>query len=178
MKGVILLAEGFEEIEALCTVDILRRANVEIDMVSITENVTVVGGHGIPVVADKVQSEVSDGMYDFLVLPGGGIGVGNLSKSVFVNQWIDRFVQTGKIVAAICAAPSLLKDWLQGKQVTGYPGVVSSIEGIFYTQESVAKDGNFITGKAMGSSIEFALAVLEAVKGREAMLQIKESILF
>ena len=160
MKSLLfILAEGFEEIEALLPVDFLRRLNFEVTLAGIfTTNVT--GAHGITVKTDKLLKNVSFD-FDALVLPGGMPGSANLRDNATVINIIKRFCKENKLVAAICAAPIVLEKAgvLQGKKHTAHPSVKESFKTSTYTGSNVETDNNIITGKGPGAAAEFALSI-------------------
>ncbi len=163
-KAIVFMAEGFEEIEALTVVDVLRRGGVEVTMVSVTEDPYVAGAHGIEVLADAT-CEYEIGTEDMVVLPGGLPGADNLRNSELVCETVNKFMADGKLVCAICAAPYVLGQLgvLQGKKATCYPGFQDRLEGADYTAERVQADGNIITGNGPSSALPFALALLAAI---------------
>lgn len=175
MHGLLLLANGFEDTEALTTRDVLLRAGIGITTSSINENRQVETSFGLTLLADKpitILKNFSD--YDFLVLPGGGRGTVNLSESEEVKRIIGHFVKNNKLVCAICAAPSVIGNlgYLKDVKYTCYAGFNEGIDGIF-TGNEVEVDGNFITARSMKYTIPFALAIVEKLIGTEA----KEEVL-
>lgn len=181
MKKVsVLLADGFEEIEALTVVDLLRRAKVYVDTISITDEYTVRGSHGIPVLTEDLFDEVDFSDSDMIVLPGGLPGTTNLKEHAGVRKVVQGFYDEGKYVAAICAAPTILDDLgiLKGKRATCYPGVESEIQGALLTGGAVAKDGGIITSQGVGTAIDFALKLIEVLIDGEKALEIAESIVY
>ncbi len=158
----ILMADGLEEIEALTVVDILRRGDVAIRMVSITGERMISGSHGICFQTDCLfdMEALKDG--DMLVLPGGLGGTNALMAHEGVRELLAYYAENGRKLAAICAAPSVLgrNGLLQGKRATCYPGFEDSLLGAQVTGKGVEKDGSVITGKGMGVSVDFALALL------------------
>lgn len=181
MKKVsVLLAEGFEEIEALTVVDLLRRAKVYVDTISITDEYTVRGSHGIPVLTEDLFDEVDFSDSDMIVLPGGLPGTTNLKEHAGVRKIVQGFYDEGKYVAAICAAPTILADLgiLKGKRATCYPGVAKEIQGALLTGGAVAKDGGIITSQGVGTAIDFALKLIEVLIDGEKALEIAESIVY
>ena len=163
MKKIgIFMADGCEEIEALTTVDILRRAKIDIDMISINGKSEVTGSHNITFKCDKVISEADFSGYDGLVLPGGLPGTTNLGAHKTVVEKVGEFAEAGKLVAAICAAPTVPGDngILEGKRATCYPGCEDRLTGAEIVDEQVVVDGNIITGRAMGAAIPFALEIV------------------
>lgn len=177
MKVAVLLAEGFETIEALTTVDILRRAGVTCNTIG-TKNLEVTTSHSITIKADKVlNEEVCD--YDVVVLPGGMPGAVNLRDDEKVNELVKKFYDEGKLVAAICAGPITLGKLgiVKGKNATCYPGFENQLEGCNYKEELVVVDGNIITGRGPAAAIPFAFEILNHV-APEKVDQIKEGMLF
>lgn len=153
----VLLANGFEELEALAPVDILRRAGLTVKTVAIGEN-PVVGSHGIPVTADITASEATE-CPELLVLPGGMPGAKNLDESPFVQQLLDRTLADGGRVGAICAAPMILgkRGLLRGKNATCFPGFEEHLTGAgVFLDVPVVTDGRFTTANGMPSAIAFA----------------------
>lgn len=163
-KAIVFMAEGFEEIEALTVVDVLRRGGVETTMVSVTEDPYVAGAHGMEVLADATNEyEITD--EDMVVLPGGLPGADNLRKSTMVCDTVNKFVNEGRLVGAICAAPYVLGELgvLNGKKATCYPGFEPKLAGANYTANRVEVDGKIITGNGPSSALPFALALLAAI---------------
>ena len=175
----LFLAEGFEEIEALYTLDVLRRANVDIMTVGVTAS-TAVGSHGIPVICDTtVDALPFNDEFDMIILPGGLPGSANLDNSKDVDRYIQIANESGKYIAAICAAPYILgkRGLLKGKKATCFPGFEKYLEGAEIVDKGAVKDGNIITGRAMGSAHTFALTILEALKGRGCASEMKKKII-
>ena len=177
-KAYIFLADGFEEIEGLTVVDILRRAGVEIQMVSIMGRKELTGSHGIPVVADAVFEEVDFSDGTLFVLPGGMPGTLNLKADRVVNEFIDRAYDDGKYLAAICAAPSILgeKRILNGCEAICFPGFEDSLSGAKISGKSVVRDGNIITAKGMGVALEFGLELVSVFCGDEKAMELRASV--
>lgn len=161
-KTGIFLAEGFEEVEALTVVDILRRAGVICDMVAIGEKLEVTGSHGITVKADQMFDQKKAAEYDGLILPGGMPGTLNLGAHVKLTETLKEYASQGRLVAAICAAPTVLgaQKILIGKKATCYPGMEDQLTGAEHLTLPVVTDGNIITSRGLGTAIEFALAIL------------------
>ena len=176
----VFLAEGFEEVEALTPVDFMRRAGIEVTTVGVGgKNVT--GAHGITVVADVCECEVSPDAaeIEMVVLPGGMPGTLNLKASEQVNAFIDSAMDRGAFVAAICAAPSILgeKGLLKGKMATCYPGFEDRLIGAeIPAEESVVKDGRFITGKGMGVALEFGLTLVSTLVSKETADELRSAV--
>ena len=168
MNGLILLARGFEDAEALTTRDILIRAGMHIVTASINDERVVTSSHKLEVVSDTLIDSVKAENFDFIVLPGGGVGTKNLDSSNDVANLVLDFVNEGKTICAICAAPTILGHLglLKGKRYTCYAGCNKGLEGNF-TANTVEVDGNIITGRSMKYSSEFSLASGEKFLGKE-----------
>ena len=178
-KVTLFLADGFEEIEALGTVDILRRAGIPVTTVSITSDRNVTGAHNVTTVADTVFAEVDFSTTDVLVLPGGMPGAKNLNEHEGVKRKIKEYAEKGKVVAAICAAPMVLGGLglLEGKKATCYPGFEPGLIGAKVTGEKVAVDKNIVTGKGPGLVFEFALELVETIAGAGTRKEVQEGLL-
>ena len=167
--ALIILAEGFEEMEAVIPADMLRRAGVNVTIAALGPELLVNGSRGICIKADTLLDEVTK-VPDALVLPGGGKGAENLAASEKVIDLVQQTAQAGKIVAAICASPAhaLVKAGvLEGKAATCYPGEEILFEGkTIYKKDNVVVDGNIITSRGPGTAFSFALAIIEAVCGK------------
>lgn len=165
----LFLAEGFEEIEALTPIDILRRAGLEIKTVAVGTSKTVKGSHGIEVVADVLESELGNDVPEVIILPGGMPGTTNLEESETVINTLMSAIINESLVCAICAAPSILgiMGYLKNKKATCYPGFEQYLDGANFTDERVVRDGNIITAKGMGCAHEFALCIVETLCGKE-----------
>jgi len=174
-KTLIFLVDGFEEIEALSVVDILRRGNVDITTVSVTGKKEVIGSHKVPIVAD-VLFEEADFNVDMLILPGGTIA---LNDHEGLKEKIVEFNKAGKYIAAICAAPMVLGGLgiLKGKRATAYPGFEQYLDGATFAPEAVIVDGSIITGRGPGLTFEFALTILEILKGEKAAEEVEKQLL-
>lgn len=179
-KVCVFFGTGFEEIEALTVVDILRRAGIETEMVSVMGEQTVMGSHRIPVVMDKLLAEVDFDSTDVLVLPGGLAGTKNLEACEALMDKVDAFVAEGRMVCAICAAPSILghRGHLQGKRAIAYPGFEEQLTGAQIVEEPAVRDGNIITGRGMGCSIPFALEILKYLTDEETATAMAEKIVY
>ena len=165
-KAIVFLANGFEEIEALGTVDILRRGGIEVQTVSITADPIVTGAHQVPVTADTTIDKAVLNDADALILPGGMPGASNLNNSETVKEALLQQYREGRIVAAICAAPMVLGGLglLKGRNATCYPGFEPQLIGANATGEAVEVSDNVITGKGPGLVMNFALALVAAIK--------------
>jgi len=162
----VFLADGFEEIEALGTVDILRRSELDVKTVSITDSNEVCGAHGIKVLADIKTSDVDESNLDAIVLPGGLPGADNLENCKFVTDLVTKAARSGKIIAAICAAPKVLGvlGLLDGVKATCYPGFEARLFSARVSKKRLVCDKNFITAKGAGVTHEFAKAIAQALK--------------
>lgn len=176
----VFFAEGFEEIEALTVVDILRRGGIGVDMVSVTGTKSVTGSHKITVEMDKLLEEVDFEKTEMLVLPGGMPGTNGLEATEPLMKQIDAFYEKGKYIAAICAAPSIFghRGILKGRKACSYPTLESHLEGAEVCREPVTVSDNVITSRGMGTAIPFGLKLLELFAGKEAALEMKETIVF
>jgi len=177
MKAFVPLADGFEEIEAITIIDVLRRAGVEVDIVTLA-SMHVKGSHGVIVHADLFISNVNAGDYDLAVLPGGMPGSRNLQKNPTVIEIVRHLHEEDKIVAAICAAPLALQEAgvLTEDQFTMHPNVMNEVP-LACTNDRVKVFGNVITGQASGAALTFALAIVERLFGAEKVAELNESIL-
>ena len=170
MKTVIVfLADGFEECEALASVDLMRRAGISIITASVMGRLEVMAAHSVEVKADVLAEEADFDSADMIVLPGGGVGTQNLSKSVIVKEQCLSFAKN-KMVAAICAAPTILAGLglLEGRKATCYPGLESKMHGAVMIPAKTVTDGNIITGQAPGAAYVFALELIKALLGADA----------
>lgn len=164
----VFLAKGFEELEALAPVDVLRRANIEVKTVGVTGK-RVSGSHGIAVNCDITISEATFDNLDGIILPGGMPGTLNLEADEHVNKFINYAWENGKFIGAICAAPMILghKGILRGKNAVCYTGFEKELDGAHILDRPAVRDGNIITGWGAGGAIDFALAYLEAISDSE-----------
>ncbi|WP_313756774.1 DJ-1 family glyoxalase III [Tissierella sp.] len=182
MKKVILfLAEGFEEVEALTVVDYLRRKDVAVDTVSITEDNKVKGVHDIVVIADKVINSINDiDSYDAVIIPGGLPGATNLRDNHKVIDIVKKANRNGKLVAAICAGPIVLEraGVIHGKNVTSYPGFEDELMSGIYIDDSVVRDCNIITAKGPALAVEFVIEIMKYLLGEEKVEELKKDILY
>jgi len=166
-KAYIFLANGHEEVEALMVVDLLRRAGLTIETVSITGDKMVTSSHNVTYVADRLFEEVEGDLVDLVILPGGLPGTTNLLAFEPLMKMVCAHHEAGKLVAAICAAPSVLAELgiLDGKKGTSYPGFGTKIENFVYAP--VVVDGNVITSRGLGAAIDFGLALIELLVDEE-----------
>ena len=164
----VFLAKGFEEIEALAPVDVLRRAGVEVKTVGVTGK-QVRGSHNISVNCDITINEADFNNLEGIILPGGMPGTTNLENNELVNKFVNFAVENGKIIGAICAAPIILghKGLLRGKNAVCYTGFEKDLEGAHILDRPAVRDKNIITGWGAGGAIDFALLYLEAITESE-----------
>ncbi len=176
----VFLATGFEEIEALSPIDILRRAGLPVQTVSVTGERLVYGSHQIGVEADILFDEMDLALADMLILPGGMPGSAHLDACQPLREAIRRQYEAGKPLAAICAAPKVYGHMgiLRGVRVTCYPGCEDDLEGAFYTGNLVEVDGQFITGKGPGASMEFGYTIAEAFLGEDVIRPLREGMVY
>ncbi len=172
------LADGFEELEAIAPIDMLRRAGVKVMTVGVTEK-NVTGSHGITFVADITADEVAfSDEIEAVILPGGMPGTLNLEKSDVVQRAIDFAVNNDKYVCAICAAPSILshKGLLKGKKATAFPGFEKDLEGAIPGDECVCTDGKFITARGAGVAVMFGLEIVSRLVSFEKSKELEKTI--
>lgn len=176
----IFMADGCEEIEGLTVVDVARRAKLEIVMISITGTREVKGSHDIIFMADALASDVNYDELDGIVLPGGMPGTLNLGADETVNKVIREFAAAGKLVCAICAAPSVLgaAGILEGRHAVCHPGFEEKLTGAFVDEDEVVTDGTIITSRGMGTAIPFALAIVKYLKGEDAVAEIRKGLVY
>lgn len=162
------LADGFEEIEAITPVDVFRRAEIPVKTVSITGNLLVTGAHGIPIKADLLFEQVNYDDATMILLPGGMPGTNNLAEHKGLTEAIREFADENKWIAAICAAPMILGELglLDAKKAVIYPGMEQYLRGAKPGKHRVEIDGNIVTSKGPGTAMEFALAIVELLKGK------------
>lgn len=160
----VFLADGFEELEALAPVDVLRRAGIEVKTVGVTGK-NVSGSHGITVECDITANEAVFEDLDGIILPGGLPGTTNLEADETVQKFIDYAAQNGKIIGAICAAPMILghKGLLQGKNAVCFTGFEKELTGAHVLDRPAVRDGNIVTGWGAGGAVDFALLYLAAI---------------
>ncbi len=170
-RVLVPLAEGFEEIEAVTVVDLLRRAGIEVDTASLAGG-RVTGAHGIPIEADISIDAADATEYDMIVLPGGMPGSEHLKRDSRVIALLQRFAEQGRYTAAICAAPGVLAHagLLAGRRATSFPGFLApdSAPGITLSDAPVVVDGKVVTSRGPGTATEFSLALIELLCGRQA----------
>lgn len=178
-KAVVVLAEGFEEIEATTVIDVLRRAEVEVNVLGLKEG-AVEGSRGVKIIPDRKLSSEEDA--DAIILPGGMPGAKNLADSEDVNNIVKKFAQQGKIVGAICASPAVVLSGtgvLNGRRATCYPGMEDGFgRDTKFVKEDVVIDGNLITGRGPAMAAKFAFALVEKLASEETAKELKKKMLF
>ncbi len=180
ISAALLMAPGFEEIEAITCLDLLRRASIPIVSVGLSDGV-IMASRETRHIADLAFEEVAEKTWDLLILPGGAEGVVNLRKEDRVRQMVLRHSQQRKWVAAICAAPTLLAEWglLQDQRFTCHPTVQSTIQASgLELDQRVVVSGHFITSLAAGSSIEFSYEIIRQLRGEESVRQVNRGVCF
>ena len=172
----IFLTTGFEEIEAIATIDVLRRAGLNVVTVSVESSKQVEGSHGVVVTSDTLLEANDYSDSSILILPGGTVRLGEFD---FLNKLLVSQNNAGKPIAAICAAPSLLGRLgiLEGKEATCYPGFERYLQGAKVVDKRVAADGNVITGRGPGCTVEFALKIVEVLLGQAKRREIAEALI-
>ncbi len=163
----MFLANGFEEVEALMPLDLMRRAGLDVTTVGVGAR-DITGSHGITVKADITDSDLADNAPECVILPGGMPGTKNLDASPVVHAALDRALENNALICAICAAPMILgkRGILRGKKATCFPGFEEYLEGTEIGGRAV-RDGQVITAVGMGAALEFGIEIVAALKGRE-----------
>ena len=176
----VFFADGFEEIEAFTSVDVMRRAGLNVEMITVTPDEIVKGAHGVPVLCDKniVNCDFFDA--DLILLPGGMPGTMHLLENETVNAVIRKFAEEGKLVAAICAAPSVLgaAGLLEGKHATCHPGFEEKLTGATTSEDEVVVDGNIITSRGMGTAIPFAFEIVRYFTDDETVEHVRQGLVY
>lgn len=179
-KTAILFANGYEEVEALTVVDLLRRAKIGCEILSVADSGQVTGSHGISIGADRNFSGTDFSQYDGVILPGGMPGTTNLAADERVLALLRSFAAAGKLTAAICAAPTVLAKagLLDGKKAVCYPGMEEQLTGAKVSFDPVAVDGTVITSRGLGTAIPFALSIVQYFEGRERAEALASSVVY
>ena len=181
-KAYIFLADGFEDIEGLTVVDLLRRAGIDIKTVSIKETTRIQTSHGITMLTDAIFAETDFADADMLVLPGGMPGTKYLAGYKPLIDLLTDFNNKGKKIAAICAAPSVFSGlgFLKGRKATSYPSFmeVLSKDGAVTSEDSVVVDGNITTSRGLGTAVDFALSLISQLENEEKAKEIAESVVY
>lgn len=177
-KVLVTLAPGFEEIETITVVDILRRAGARV-VLAATEEGPIEGSRGVSVLADTLIDQVDDTEFDLVVLPGGQPGTTNLQNNETVKAIVQNMYQSRKQVAAICAAPTILHSAgiLKNAVATSHPSVRDQLNDIDYSEERVVVDGNIVTSRSPGTALEFSLKLVEILFGRERMDIVNQGVM-
>lgn len=180
-NALIILAPGFEDLEAVTVIDLLRRAGMNLQIASLTED-EAIGARGTPIRTDTNLSLLNQDLaFDVLVLPGGQPGVDNLCQDERVLAMVRRQIANNRLVAAVCAAPKVLAvaDVINGKTITHYPGAISGaqVKSANVTENPVEVDLPIITGRSVGAAMDFALAIIEAVDGAETRHAVEQPML-
>ena len=177
-KVLMLLADGFEEIEALATVDILRRAEIEVILAGLRPG-QVVSAHNVNIIPDDSIDTLKVDDFDMIILPGGQPGTRNLITDIRVSRMLKDFYAAGKVIGAICAATTVLAEagLIRGKRVTCYPSYNDALGGAHYEDNAVVIDGNFITSQGPGTAVAFALAVTSRLSGRHSAEAVAKAML-
>ena len=177
----IFMAEGCEMIEGLAVVDVVRRTGeMEIITISITDSKEVTSSHNVTFITDALASEVNFDELDGIILPGGMPGTLNLGADETVTMVIKKFAEEGKLVAAICAAPSVLgaAGILEGRHATCHPGFEEKLIGAECLEDAVVIDGHIITSRGMGTAVDFGLAIIWHLLDDEAVEKVKKGIVY
>ncbi len=176
----LFLADGFEEVEALSVVDMLRRADIELKTVSITKDNAVTGSHGIITLADAVIKKINFDEASMIILPGGKRGTDNLEKCELLMNNVRKFIEEGKKVSAICAAPTILgrAGLLNQRKACCYPGLEKDLLGANVSFDKVCTDDNLITSRGAGTSLDFAFAIITSLKNSETAKRVSDSIVY
>lgn len=179
-KAAILIADGCEECEALIQVDLLRRAGIDIDMVSISDSKQVTSARNITFTCDRTLRDFDEDAYDGVILPGGMPGTIHLKENPKVISLIKKYNDEKKLVAAICAAPTVLgfAGILKGKNATCYPGMEDGLTGAKKKTDPVVRDGNVITSRGLGTAIPFAGAIIEYLTDSATSRKILTDVVF
>jgi 4-methyl-5(b-hydroxyethyl)-thiazole monophosphate biosynthesis len=181
-KAIVLLAEGFEEVEALTPVDYLRRAGVEVTVASISGDMIVKGARNIKIKTDIILADLSwqPDSFDAVIIPGGMPGATYLAASKEVGTFIKKMADTDKLICAICASPAVVLaplGLLAGKNFTCYPGMEKTVTAANWSEDRVVVDGNIITSRGAGTAGEFAIAIINKLIDETAGKKIADSVL-
>ena len=179
-RTALIAADGFEEVEGLTVVDLLRRAKITCDIVALSDADWITGSHGIRIGTDRRFSETDFDSYDAVILPGGLRGTDALKADERVTALLQHMHSAGKLTAAICAAPTVLAKAgiLEGRQATCYPGAETMLAGAAFRTDSVVRDGTIITSRGAGTTIPFALAIIAYLDSDEKAAEIARKIVY
>jgi len=177
-RVLVPLANGFEEVEAMAIIDVLRRADIDVVIAGLHEGY-IEGSRRVKVVPDSTLDEIDSHNFDMIVLPGGQPGSDNLKADERIKELIWDFYSKGKLMGAICAAPYVLAEAgiLEGKRVTSYPSYKDRLGFVLYEEEKVVEDKNLLTSRGPGTALYFALAIVEKLAGREKAEAIRDAML-
>ncbi len=177
-KAAVLLAPGFEEIEALTPVDVLRRAGVTVSMISITGEKNVTGAHNITIICDRLLEEIAPEDIDLVILPGGVPGTNNLMAHPGVSKLLIDLNQRKQWIAAICAAPKIIGElgFLENRKATCFPGFEHHLKGAHFYPCSAITDGHIITGRGIGAAMEFSLEIVAQLFSSEKATEMREQM--
>ncbi len=177
-KALVLMAEGFEEIELTTIVDVLRRGGVTVTIAGLKDGI-ITGSREIKMQPDTALDRIKE-IFDIIILPGGSPGYVNLGSDLRVIELVNRYCTNGKIVAAICAAPSVLAKAgiLAGKNVTIFRGMENELKNARYIDKPVVEDGNIITSQGPGTAMEFALALLKRLTNEKKAEEVQEKLIY
>jgi 4-methyl-5(b-hydroxyethyl)-thiazole monophosphate biosynthesis len=178
-RVLIFLAPGFEEIEAVTIIDLLRRGGLDVTVAGLQPDL-VTGAHGIALAPDRFYVDIEVDEYDCLVLPGGQPGTNNLKANHFVLDTVKRYYQQKKWIGAICAAPTVLAQAgiLENKKVTSYPSDKAAFKSSDYQEKAVVRDGMIITSRGVGTAISFALELVSVLQGEAVKNELAAKILW
>lgn len=179
-KVGMMVADGYEEVEMLTVVDLLRRAGLTCDIISVTGEKKLTSSHKVTVTANLLYEDADFDSYDALVIPGGMPGTINLGEHAGVCEQLKKACAGGKLIAAICAAPTVFGKLglLKGRKAICYPGMEDQLTGADVTYESAVRDGNIITSRGMGTAIDFGLAILTYFEGEQAATALAKTIVY
>lgn len=179
-KVMVMLANGFEEVEALTIVDYLRRTGIEVNMVSTEDDLQVEGSHGIRVICDIMISDIKNPLnYRGIFIPGGLPGATNLRDDERVIELVKVLAEAGKMIASICAGPIVLSKAgvIDGKKVTSYPGYIRELVGSVYKEDLIVRDGNIITSRGPATAVYLAMEMIRYLQGDEKLRELRKAIL-
>lgn len=179
MKKVLVpLAPGFEEIETVTVVDILRRAGARVTVAGV-ESGAIEGSRGIHLVPDELLDSVNPGEFDLVVLPGGQPGTNNLLKDKRVAGLLKQMREADRVIGAICAAPTILHalGFLKDKKATSHPSVEDQLSDVDYSQERVVVDNNLVTSRGPGTALEFAFKLVEILFGKDRVETVNKGVM-
>ena len=176
----MMVANGYEEVEMLTVVDLLRRAGMTCDIISVSGEKELTSSHKVTVIADLLYEEADFDSYDALAIPGGMPGTTNLGAHAGVCEQLKKAYADGRMIAAICAAPTVFGKLglLEGKKAICYPGMEDQLTGAEVSYEPAVRDGNIITSRGMGTAIDFGLAIIAYYEGEEAAAALAEKIVY